>query len=235
MAVFEPAQHKLLIANRGEIAVRILRTAKRLKIPTVAVYTRSDATSRHVLLADEAVALKPEDPDPVSNSRGYLDAEAIVAICKERRVTLVHPGYGFLSENAHFARLLADAGITFLGPRPEAIQAMGLKHEARELAKEVDVPLIPGSEGLLNDAEEAARIATEIGFPVMLKSTAGGGGMGLVVCNNVDELRTKFSTTQERAKTLFKNGGLFLERYYPSARHVEIQVIHREMSQSRAA
>ncbi|KAI0925356.1 hypothetical protein AcV7_005625 [Taiwanofungus camphoratus] len=215
---------KLLIANRGEIAIRILRTAKRLRIPTVAVYTRSDATSPHVLLADEAVALRPEDSDPTSNSRGYLDAEAIVNICKERNVTLVHPGYGFLSENAHFAGLLAEAGITFLGPRPETIDAMGLKHEARMLAVEVDVPLVPGSNGLLDDAEDAVKVASAIGFPVMLKSTAGGGGMGLVVCHDADKLRLRFAATQERAKSLFKNGGLFLERYYPSARHVEIQV-----------
>lgn len=191
---------KLLIANRGEIAIRILRTAKRLRIPTVAVYTRSDATSPHVLLADEAVALRPEDSDPTSNSRGYLDAEAIVNICKERNVTLVHPGYGFLSENAHFAGLLAEAGITFLGPRPETIDAMGLKHEARMLAVEVDVPLVPGSNGLLDDAEDAVKVASAIGFPVMLKSTAGGGGMGLVVCHDADKLRLRFAATQERAK-----------------------------------
>ncbi|GBE85595.1 Putative urea [Sparassis crispa] len=216
--------HKLLVANRGEIAVRILRTAKRLGIPTIAIYTRSDATAPHVLLADEAVALRPEDDDPVSNSRGYLDAETIVDVCKDRKVTLVHPGYGFLAENAHFASLLVEAGITWLGPRVETILAMGLKHQARVLAVEVNVPLVPGSEGLLDNVEDAVKVAVEIGFPIMLKSTAGGGGMGLVVCQNSEELRAKFSATQERARTLFKNDGLFLERYYPAARHVEVQV-----------
>ena len=192
-------QQKLLVANRGEIAVRVLRTAKRLHIPTVAVYTRSDATSPHVLLADEAVALRPDDADPVSNSRGYLDAEAIVDICKERGVTLVHPGYGFLSENTHFATILRDAGVTFLGPRPETIQAMGLKHEAKALAVEVEVPLVPGSDGLLESEEEAVEVADKIGYPVMLKSTAGGGGMGLVICRSADELRVRLHSTRERA------------------------------------
>jgi len=237
-------QQKLLVANRGEISVRVLRTAKRLHIPTVAVYTRTDATSPHVLLADDAVALRPDDLDPVSNSRGYLDAEAIVDICKERGVTLVHPGYGFLSENTHFASLLQDAGITFLGPRPETIQAMGLKHEAKALAIEVNVPLVPGSDGLLETEDEAVEVAYKLGYPVMLKSTAGGGGMGLAICRTADELRMRFHSTQERAtvshvvdclelcnhvsvsvQSLFKHGGVFLERYYPHARHIEIQVI----------
>ncbi|TFK80957.1 urea carboxylase [Polyporus arcularius HHB13444] len=216
--------HKLLVANRGEIAVRILRTAKRLKIATVAVYTRPDATAPHVILADEAVALRAHDEDPVSNARGYLDAEAIVTICKDRGVTLVHPGYGFLSENASFAQMVVDADIGWLGPRPKTIEAMGLKHRARDLAGEVDVPLVPGSQGLLRDVDDAVALASEIGLPVMLKSTAGGGGMGLVLCNSVEELREKFESTQARAQALFHNDGLFIERYYPRARHVEVQV-----------
>ncbi|KAI0641597.1 urea carboxylase [Trametes meyenii] len=218
------ASHKLLVANRGEIAVRVLRTAHRLQLPTVAVYTRSDATAPHVVLADEAVALRPDDEDPVSNARGYLDADAILAICKERCVTLVHPGYGFLSENARFAQMVLDAGITWLGPRPDTIEAMGLKHRARELAMEVGVPLVPGSKGLLGDVDGAVQLANEIGYPVMLKSTAGGGGMGLVVCNSSEGLRLKFSSTQARAQTLFHNDGVFIERYFPAARHVEVQV-----------
>ncbi|KAI8976308.1 urea carboxylase [Trametes punicea] len=216
--------HKLLVANRGEIAVRILRTARRLRIPTVAIYTRSDATAPHVVLADEAVALRADDEDPVSNARGYLDADAIVAVCRERGVTLVHPGYGFLSENERFARMVVSAGVTWLGPRPETIEAMGLKHRARELAVEVDVPLVPGSKSLLRDVEEAVELANAIGYPVMLKSTAGGGGMGLVVCSSAEELRVRFASTQARAQTLFHNDGVFIERYYPAARHVEVQV-----------
>ena len=200
--------HKLLIANRGEIAVRILRTAKRLGIHTIAVYTRSDATAPHVIPADEAVELRPDDADPVSNARGYLDADAIVTICRERGATLLHPGYGFLSEDARFARKVEDAGVTWLGPRAETIEAMGLKHRARELAREVDVPLVPGSRGLLQDADEAIAVSEKIGFPVMLKSTAGGGGMGLVVCGTADELRVKFSGTQARARV--RLGGMVL-------------------------
>ncbi|OSD02241.1 urea carboxylase [Trametes coccinea BRFM310] len=216
--------HKLLVANRGEIAVRILRTARRLGIPTVAIYTRSDATARHAVLADEAAALRPDDEDPVSNARGYLDADAILAICRERSVTLLHPGYGFLSENAHFAQRVVDAGITWLGPRPDTIEAMGLKHRARELAMEVEVPLVPGSKDLLRDVDEAVLLANQVGYPIMLKSTAGGGGMGLVVCHCADDLRVKFTSVQSRAQTLFHNDGVFIERYYPAARHVEVQV-----------
>lgn len=194
------ASHKLLVANRGEIAIHVLRTARRLSIPTVAVYTRSDATAPHAVLADEAVSLRPDDDDPASNARGYLDADAILAICKERGVTLVHPGYGFLSENERFAQMVVDAGIAWLGPRPDTIEAMGLKHRAKELATEVNVPLVPGSKSLLRDVEEAVSSASVIGYPMMLKSTAGGGGMGLVVCYTADELRAKFASTQARAQ-----------------------------------
>ncbi|THG95498.1 hypothetical protein EW026_g6173 [Hermanssonia centrifuga] len=148
-------RQKLLVANRGEIAVRILRTAKRLQIPTIAVYTQADATAPHVSLADESIALRSEDLDPLSNSRGYLDAEAILDVCKSRGVTLVHPGYGFLSENASFARSLEQAGITWLGPSADTIELMGLKHAARAAAIEANVPVVPGSDGLVTDIEDA--------------------------------------------------------------------------------
>lgn len=216
--------HKLLVANRGEIAVRILRTAKRLGIPTVAIYTQTDSTSPHVLLADEAAPLRADDADPLSNSRGYLDADAIVDICKARRVTLVHPGYGFLSENTQFASLLEQNGITWLGPDAKTIQAMGLKHEARAAAMRANVPVVPGTDGLVIDADAAVHAASQIGFPVMMKSTAGGGGMGLVVCQDDHEVREKFIATQQRAKSLFHDGGLFLERYIAKGRHIEVQV-----------
>ena len=134
--------HKLLVANRGEIAVRILRTAKQLGLRTVSIYTQSDATAPHVILADEAVALRDDDPDPLNNSRGYLDADLIADICEKHSVTLVHPGYGFLSENADFARLIEKKGITWLGPRSETIEAMGLKHTARTIAVEAGVPVV---------------------------------------------------------------------------------------------
>ncbi|GJE99971.1 urea carboxylase [Phanerochaete sordida] len=215
---------KLLIANRGEIAVRILRTATKLGIPTVAVYTRSDATSPHVLLADEAVPLRADDVDSLSSSRGYLDAAAIVDICKARNVTLVHPGYGFLAENAPFAAELEQNGVTWLGPDAKTIRAMGLKHEARAAATRANVPIVPGSDGLVADADAASNIAARIGFPVMLKSTAGGGGMGLVVCQDESEVRAKLEATQQRAKSLFHDSGVFIEKYIPDGRHIEIQV-----------
>ena len=200
LAMSSLSEHKLLIANRGEIAVRILRTAKKLGIPSVAIYTRSDSTSPHVTQADEAVPLLPDDPDPLSNSRGYLDAETIVDICRSRNVTLVHPGYGFLSENADFARALEQNGITWLGPDARTIHTMGLKHEARALAVQAGIPVVPGSDGLVTDANVAVDAANRVGFPVMLKATAGGGGMGLVVCQDEAELMRKFISTQERAK-----------------------------------
>lgn len=196
----ESTKHKLLVANRGEIAVRILRTAQKLGIPTVTIYTHADTTSPHVLLSDDAVLLRPEDEDPASNSRGYLDAEAILDICVRKAVTLVHPGYGFLSENADFARRLAEKGITLLGPNASVIEDMGLKHRARELAVGADVPIVPGSDGLVSDVQDAISFAERVGFPIILKATAGGGGMGLIVCRNAQELRTRFETTKARAK-----------------------------------
>ncbi|KAI5119239.1 hypothetical protein M0805_008790 [Coniferiporia weirii] len=226
--------HKLLVANRGEVAVRILRTAKRLGLYTISVYTQADATAPHVLLADEAVPLLlPEVPvdvdatavtDLTANAKMYLDAEAIALVCIARGVTLVHPGYGFLSENAEFARLLEEGGITLLGPSVQTIEDMGLKHRARALAVKAGVPVVPGSNGLLMDALEAESVAADIGYPVMLKATAGGGGMGLVICRDVQELRTKMSATQQRAKSLFHNEGVFMEKFFDSSRHIEVQI-----------
>lgn len=185
------SNQKLLIANRGEIALRILRTAHRLKLPTIAVYTPADATSPHVSIASEAVAL----PENLS----YLDPDLLVRVAKEHGATLLHPGYGFLSENAEFARAVEDAGITWLGPSAEIIGRMGLKHEARRIAEAAGVPVVLGT-GLLANVDEAIEAAESIGWPVMLKSTAGGGGMGLVICRNATEMKAKFEATQGRAK-----------------------------------
>lgn len=234
--------HKLLIANRGEIAVRIIRTAKRLGLRTVAIYTPSDALSPHVLQADEAVELTLHTPD-ASEASAYLSGENIVRISKERGVTLVHPGYGFLSENVDFARDIIRNGITWVGPRPEVIQLMGIKHVARKLALKAGVGIVPGSDDLLATQQEALSAAIKCGFPIMLKATAGGGGMGMVICADEEALRRNFSVTQNRAKvcffllssgyghsnlssrkSLFDNSGVFIERYYPAARHIEIQV-----------
>ncbi|KZT20522.1 urea carboxylase [Neolentinus lepideus HHB14362 ss-1] len=223
----EYSKHKLLVANRGEIAVRILRTAKRLSIPTVSIYTPSDALSPHVSLADESYPmLSPLAPhEALPDAQGYLDTLAIVDICKKQGVTLVHPGYGFLSENTGFARMVRENGATFLGPSAEIVEMMGLKHEARRKAIEADVPVVPGSDGLVASLEDAVELAMEkIGYPVMLKSTAGGGGMGIVVCENEAELRNKFEPTTARAQVLFHNSGVFIEKYFPAARHIEVQV-----------
>ncbi|KAF8970910.1 urea carboxylase [Flammula alnicola] len=218
--------HKLLIANRGEIAVRIIRTAKRLGLRTVAIYTPSDSLSPHVVLADESVPLRTQDSTSTTSSEAaaYLSGPDIISICQAYSVTLVHPGYGFLSENADFASQVIESGIIWLGPQPHVIRLMGIKHAARQVALDAGVGVVPGSDGLIETEDEALNIARECGFPVMLKATAGGGGMGMIVCHNDDSLRKNFLVTKDRAKTLFGNDGVFVERYYPAARHVEIQV-----------
>ncbi|KAJ7706503.1 allophanate hydrolase subunit 2-domain-containing protein [Mycena metata] len=215
--------HKLLVANRGEIALRIIRTAKAQNIATVAIYTSSDAISPHVTLADEAVFLAPQSPTE-PESQAYLSASRIISVCLERGVTMVHPGYGFLSENAEFAQSVRDAGIIFLGPTPDVIRTMGLKHLAREVAIKAGVACVPGSTGLVETESVALETAARVGFPVMIKASAGGGGMGMVICEDEHALAEAFGRVQKRAEALFNHGGVFLERYFPSARHIEIQI-----------
>ncbi|KAF7628638.1 hypothetical protein AFLA_003989 [Aspergillus flavus NRRL3357] len=208
----------LLVANRGEIAVRILKTAKKLNLRTIALYTEPDAASAHVQLADEAFLL---DGPP---SKAYIDGDQIIKLAKRNHVDAIIPGYGFLSENADFARAIAKAGMVFAGPSPECIEAFGLKHTARDLATKAGVPIVPGSTGLVTSEEDAVKVAKDLGFPVMLKATAGGGGMGLLTCSSEDEVRESFATVRSRGEALFKNAGLFIERYYPSSHHIEVQV-----------
>lgn len=208
----------LLVANRGEIAVRIIRTAKALDIRTIAIYTAADAASTHVSTADEAVPLSGPD------AKAYLDGHQIVEIAKSRNVNAVIPGYGFLSENTDFARQVADAGMVFCGPSPKCIEDFGIKHTARELAAKADVPIVPGTKGLVNSEDDAVEEAMKLGFPVMLKATAGGGGMGLLTCADEKQVRESFNTVQSRGETLFKNAGLFIEKYFPSSHHIEVQV-----------
>ncbi|KAJ8496229.1 hypothetical protein ONZ45_g12534 [Pleurotus djamor] len=221
--------HKLLVANRGEIALRILQTAKALGIKTVSIYTKSDATSPHVTAADESFQLDvpTHDSEPSqtgSESSIYLSAERILSVCRENGVTLLHPGYGFLSENANFARKVLEAGITWLGPRPSIIEAMGVKHTARGLAKEAGVRICKGSEGLVASAEAVLEIAKRVGFPIILKATAGGGGLGMLVCNSEEEAEAKLEQVTGRAKSLFGDDGVFVEKYLGSARHIEVQI-----------
>ena len=209
---------KLLIANRGEIAVRIMRTAKELGIACVAVYSDADRTAAHVRLAAEAVRLGPA---PARES--YLRADLLLAAARTTGATAIHPGYGFLSEDAAFARDIEGAGIAFIGPTPEQLEVFGSKHTARAKAVETGVPLLAGT-GLLTDLEEALSAAEDIGYPVMLKATGGGGGIGMRACRSAAELRAAWDSVQSIAAKSFANSGVFLERLVPGARHVEVQV-----------
>ncbi|PKY05987.1 hypothetical protein P168DRAFT_233496 [Aspergillus campestris IBT 28561] len=208
----------VLVANRGEIAVRLIEAARRLNIKSVAIFTDVDATSAHVSLADKACPLQ----GPATTA--YLDIEQIISIAKENSVDAVIPGYGFLSENPNFVRRLSENGMVFVGPSTDVMESLGLKHTARQCAIDASIPIVPGSVGLVVDEEEAVGIASQIGFPVMLKATAGGGGMGLLTCETEAEVRSSFKSVQSRGSTLFKNPGVFVERYFPRSHHIEVQV-----------
>jgi urea carboxylase len=209
---------KVLIANRGEIAGRIGKTLRRMGIASVAVYSDADRFTRSVRDADEAVRVGPA---PAAES--YLDVDAIVAACLQTGAQAVHPGYGFLSENRRFAEQLAAHGIRFIGPRPEHLDAFGLKHKAREIAQQSHVPLLPGS-GLLETIDEAMAEADRIGFPLMLKSTAGGGGIGMQLCHDAETLRDRFAAVQRTARASFGDARVYLERFVSEARHIEVQI-----------
>ncbi len=208
----------VLVANRGAIATRIIRTLRRMGLKSVAVYSEADAGSLHVAAADEAVCIGPA---PASES--YLDVAAILAAAKATGAGAIHPGYGFLAENAEFAEACAAAGIAFIGPTPANIRAFGLKHSARELAKAHDLPLAPGTD-LLTDEAEAIAAATRIGYPIMLKATAGGGGIGMRICHDEAAVRDGFATVVRQGQANFGDAGVFLERYIARARHIEVQI-----------
>ncbi len=209
---------KVLIANRGAIACRIERTLRRMGVGSVAVFSDADAGSLHVSRADEAVRIGPA---PAAQS--YLDVDAVLAAAKATGAQAIHPGYGFLSENTAFAEACEAAGITFVGPTPDNIRAFGLKHTARDLAEKHGVPLAPGTD-LLTDADAALAAAEAIGFPVILKATAGGGGIGMRVCEDLAAVRDGFAAVERLARGNFADGGVFLERYVRQARHVEVQI-----------
>jgi propionyl-CoA carboxylase alpha chain len=211
---------KILIANRGEIACRIIRTARHMGIATVAVYSEADAEALHVRMADEAVLIGPSP-----SAESYLRIDRIVAACSQTGAEAVHPGYGFLSERAEFAAALADAGIVFIGPPPAAIAAMGDKIEAKKLAVAAGVATVPGHLGVVPDAERAVRVAREIGYPVMLKASAGGGGKGMRIAHDDAELREGFVSAQHEAKASFGDDRVFLEKYIEQPRHIEIQIL----------
>ncbi len=209
---------KVLIANRGAIACRIIRTLKSMGVTSVAVYSEADADSRHVLDADEAWSLGEG-----AAAQTYLDQNKLIAIARQTGAQAIHPGYGFLSENPDFARRCVDEGLVFLGPTPEQMVAFGLKHEARALAEAANVPLLPGT-GLLASLEEALEKADVIGYPVMLKSTAGGGGIGMQRCFSAEELRAAYASVKRLSENNFSNGGMFLEKFIENARHIEVQM-----------
>ncbi|GMA60145.1 acetyl-CoA carboxylase biotin carboxylase subunit [Alicyclobacillus fastidiosus] len=211
---------KVLIANRGEIARRIIRSCKRFNISTVAIYSDADADATHVREADEAVRI---GPPPVAKS--YLQAEAIVRAAVDAGADAVHPGYGLLSENPAFARLVEAAGLTFIGPTSDAIEAMGSKVNARMLMAQAGVPTVPGSLGAVASVEEARRVADDIGYPVMVKASSGGGGIGMQLVHTPEELERAFTSNQARAESYFGSGEMFLEKYVASPRHVEIQLL----------
>jgi propionyl-CoA carboxylase alpha chain len=211
---------KILVANRGEIALRVMRSAREMGIQTVAVYSEADRNSPHVRYADEAVCI-----GPAASSQSYLRGDKIIEVCKDLGVDGIHPGYGFLSENAGFARSVKEAGITFIGPSPEAMEMMGSKLAAKAAAKAYNIPLVPGTEEAISDVDAAREIAKEIGFPILIKASAGGGGKGMRIVERSEEFKEQLQLAISEATSAFGDGSVFIERFVTSPRHIEIQVM----------
>ncbi|MBS1623991.1 MAG: acetyl-CoA carboxylase biotin carboxylase subunit [Bacteroidetes bacterium] len=211
---------KILVANRGEIALRVMRSAREMGIKTVAVYSEADRHSPHVRYADEAVCIGP----PASKD-SYLRGDKIVEVAKTLGVDGIHPGYGFLSENAAFAKLVEENGITFIGPTPEAIEVMGDKLSAKEAAKKFNIPMVPGSDGAIHNADEVRELCDRIGYPVLIKASAGGGGKGMRVVESADQLAEQMQRAQSEALSAFGDGSVFIEKYVGSPKHIEVQIL----------
>ncbi|GAB7386828.1 acetyl-CoA carboxylase biotin carboxylase subunit [Bacillaceae bacterium] len=211
---------KVLVANRGEIAVRVIRACRELGIETVAVYSEADRDALHVRMADEAFCI-----GPTPSKESYLNLTNLMSVATLTQVDAIHPGYGFLAENADFAEICAACDITFIGPGPEAISRMGDKAVARETMKAAGVPVVPGTDGIIEDLEEAVSLARDIGFPVIVKATAGGGGKGMRVARDEHELRKAIAMARQEAETAFGNPGVYLEKFLEEPRHVEIQIM----------
>ena len=211
---------KLLIANRGEIALRVICACRDLGIRTVAVYSEADRNSLHVRFADEAVCI-----GPAKSARSYLDIPSVISAAEITNASAIHPGYGFLSENADFAEVCEASGLTFIGPKPDVIRDMGLKQRARALMKEAGVPILPGSEGTVKSLEEATELAAEIGYPVIIKAAAGGGGRGMRVVRDASELDSNLQQAQTEAGAAFSNAEVYIEKFIEAPRHIEFQVL----------
>ncbi|MEM7720703.1 MAG: biotin carboxylase N-terminal domain-containing protein, partial [Pseudomonadota bacterium] len=210
---------KILIANRGEIALRVIRACREMGIQSVAVHSTADADAMHVRMADESVCIGPP-----SGTQSYLSIPAIVSACEITGAQAIHPGYGFLSENENFARILEDHQITFIGPSAEHIRMMGDKITAKETAKNLGIPVVPGSDGGVADVAAAKAIGEEFGYPVIVKATAGGGGRGMKLARDASEMENAFSTARTEAKAAFGNDEVYIEKYLGRPRHIEIQV-----------
>ncbi|MEL7279872.1 MAG: acetyl-CoA carboxylase biotin carboxylase subunit [Pseudomonadota bacterium] len=210
---------KILVANRGEIALRVIRAAREMGIQSVAVHSTADADAMHVRMADESVCIGPPP-----GTESYLSIPAIIAACEVTGAQAIHPGYGFLSENAAFVQIVEDHGLTFIGPTAEHIRIMGDKITAKDTMKELGVPCVPGSDGGVPDLTAARALGDEIGYPVIVKATAGGGGRGMKVANSADEIETAFRTARSEAKAAFGNDEVYIEKYLTTPRHIEIQV-----------
>ncbi len=211
---------KVLIANRGEIAVRIIRACRELGVRTVAVFSEPDRESLHAMIADEAICI-----GPAKSADSYLNIKAILAACELTGAEAVHPGFGFLSENAGFARMCTRCGVTFIGPSPEAMTLMGDKATAKQTMKKAGVPVVPGSDGLIESVEEAKALAEEIGYPVMVKASAGGGGRGIRRVDRPEDLEDAIVNAKQEAKSFFGDDGVYLEKFIVDPRHVEIQLL----------
>lgn len=211
---------KILIANRGEIALRIIRSAKEMGIATVAVYSEADRNALHVRYADEAVCI-----GPAASSESYLRTDKIIKVCKDLDVDAIHPGYGFLSENAEFAKEVTKNNIIFIGPSPEAIRVMGSKLAAKAAVAKYDVPLVPGTEEAITDISEAKKIAKEIGYPILIKASAGGGGKGMRIVEKEEDFESQMDRAVSEAKSAFGDGAVFIEKFVTSPKHIEFQIL----------
>ena len=211
---------KILVANRGEIALRILRTAKEMGIKTVAVFSEADRNALHVRYADEAILLGPPP-----SSESYLQQDKIIEACKTLSVDAIHPGYGFLSENAKFAKKVEENGIIFIGPSPDAIKTMGDKLAAKRAVSNYDIPMVPGTDHAMSDYQDALKVSDEIGYPILIKASAGGGGKGMRVVYKKDDLQEEMTRAISEATSAFGDGSIFIEKYIESNKHIEVQVL----------